>query len=116
MLQASILVFALYQISDIKTTRIDYMLKEISETLLCDLPERNPWGVTEFLQKMEVQCIHNLIINIMQNLSSFYRSFPQVNFNNPCPSPLNSISGIIIADILNACNNVGIENYIEGIY
>lgn len=92
------------------------MLKEISETLLCDLPERNPWGVTEFLQKMEVQCIHNLIINIMQNLTSFYRSFPQMNFNNTCPFPLNSISGIIIADILNACNNVAIENYIEGIY
>ncbi|XP_062570723.1 dynein axonemal heavy chain 5-like [Saccostrea cucullata] len=41
------------QISDIKTTRIDLMLKEISETLLCDLPERNPLTVSEFLQKME---------------------------------------------------------------
>lgn len=45
----SILVFVLYQISDIKIIRIDYMLKEISEILLCDLLERNLWGVIEFL-------------------------------------------------------------------
>ena len=30
------------------------MLKDISETLLCELPEKTPWTVDEFMQKMEV--------------------------------------------------------------
>ena len=41
--------------SDIKDTKIDNMLKEISETLLFDLPEKCPWTVDEFLQKTEVK-------------------------------------------------------------
>lgn len=39
-----------------------------------------------------------------------------MNFNNICLFFLNLIFVIIIVDILNVCNNVGIENYIEGIY
>ena len=42
------------QVNDIKFTRIDYMLKEISETMLCDLPERTPWSVPMFLTNLEV--------------------------------------------------------------
>ncbi|XP_052061669.1 dynein axonemal heavy chain 8-like [Mytilus californianus] len=44
------------QVNDIKVIRIDNMLKEISETLLCELPEKTPWTVDEFMQKMEVYC------------------------------------------------------------
>ncbi|OWF42162.1 dynein heavy chain 8, axonemal-like [Mizuhopecten yessoensis] len=44
------------QVNDIKETRIDSMLHEISETLLCDLPERSPWTVSQFLKKMEGYC------------------------------------------------------------
>ncbi|XP_052240013.1 dynein axonemal heavy chain 8-like isoform X2 [Dreissena polymorpha] len=40
-------------VNDIKVTRIDYMLKEISETMLCDLPERSPWSVQTFIANME---------------------------------------------------------------
>lgn len=39
-----------------------------------------------------------------------------MNFNNICLFFLNLIFGMIIVDILNVCNYVGIENYIEGIY
>ncbi|XP_056012226.1 dynein axonemal heavy chain 8-like [Ostrea edulis] len=57
------------EICDIKTTRIDYMLKEISETLLCDLPERHPWTVSEFLQKTEkYSCEMALEINRMSQV------------------------------------------------
>jgi len=41
-------------VNDIRVARIDYVLKEISETMLCDLPERQPWSVTAFQQNMEV--------------------------------------------------------------
>lgn len=55
------------QVNDIKVTRIDHQLTEISETMLCDLPERTPWTVEEFLTNMEVSlivqksCIHLMI-------------------------------------------------------
>lgn len=44
------------QVNDIKVTRIDFMLKEMSETMLCDLPDRQPWSVPTFLATMEVLC------------------------------------------------------------
>lgn len=43
-----------FQISDIKDTHIDAPLKDISETMLCDLPEKAPWTVDEFLAKTQV--------------------------------------------------------------
>ena len=45
---------AFSQVNDIKVTRIDYILTEISETMLADLPERIPWTVKEFFSNMEV--------------------------------------------------------------
>lgn len=39
---------------DIKETRIDEPLKEISETMLCDLPEKEPWTIAEFVNKTKV--------------------------------------------------------------
>ncbi|KAK3588116.1 hypothetical protein CHS0354_012173 [Potamilus streckersoni] len=44
------------QVNDIKSTRIDNVLQDLSETLLCDLPERTPWTVPEFQKNMEVYC------------------------------------------------------------
>ncbi|KAL4222174.1 Dynein heavy chain 8 [Mactra antiquata] len=44
------------QVNDIKTTRIDFILKEIGETMLCDLPERSPLSVSKFLKNMESYC------------------------------------------------------------
>ena len=59
----TIMVFiCLYQVNDIKLTRIDHMLTEISETMLCDLPERIPWTVKEFQDNMEVRlCLATVI-------------------------------------------------------
>ena len=48
---------------DIKTTKIDTYLKEIGETALCDLPEKEPWTVTEFLERTKVR-IRFKFINI----------------------------------------------------
>ena len=45
------------------------MLKEISDTLLCDLPERNPWRVTEFLHKMEVFIFNSPVLKAQVNFS-----------------------------------------------
>ena len=44
-----------FQILDIKSTRIDDVLKEISETMLCDLPEKKPWTLDEFVSKTKVR-------------------------------------------------------------
>ena len=50
-------------------TRIDLMLTEISETMLCDLPERSPWSIKEFLQNMEVHNCHPSILPVNVNTS-----------------------------------------------
>ncbi|XP_023932850.1 dynein heavy chain 8, axonemal [Lingula anatina] len=44
------------QISDIKDTHIDTPLLDISETMLCDLPEKEPWTIQEFLDKTKKHC------------------------------------------------------------
>ena len=59
---------------DIKTTKIDTYLKEIGETALCDLPEKEPWTVTEFLDRIKVR-IRFKFINIQ---------FRNNSLNLPC--------------------------------
>ncbi|XP_019624088.1 PREDICTED: dynein heavy chain 8, axonemal-like [Branchiostoma belcheri] len=44
------------QVNDIRETRIDAVLKEMSELLLCTLPEDTPWTVEEFITKNREYC------------------------------------------------------------
>ncbi|XP_074653701.1 dynein axonemal heavy chain 8-like [Tubulanus polymorphus] len=44
------------QIDDIKSTRIDKLLKEISETMLCELPENKAWKIETFIEKNKKHC------------------------------------------------------------
>ncbi|CAH1796663.1 unnamed protein product [Owenia fusiformis] len=44
------------QVNDIKETRIEDNLTYISETMLCDLPEKAPWTVDEFLNMTQKHC------------------------------------------------------------
>lgn len=43
------------QVNDIRDTRIDAVLQEISETVLCELPKDDPWTIDVFVSKTQVQ-------------------------------------------------------------
>jgi len=42
------------QVNDIRDARIDAVLREISETVFCDLPKDDPWTIDEFIAKTQV--------------------------------------------------------------
>ena len=42
--------------NDLVEFRIDAVLKEMSNTVLCELPADEPWTVEEFLQRTQVDC------------------------------------------------------------
>lgn len=42
------------QVNDIRDTRIDAVLQEISETVLCELPKDDPWTIDLFVSKTQV--------------------------------------------------------------
>ncbi|XP_071095783.1 dynein axonemal heavy chain 8-like [Haliotis cracherodii] len=44
------------EVNDIKVTRIDKILTDVCDSLLCDLPDRTPWALKEFLHNMEGYC------------------------------------------------------------
>ncbi|XP_006824996.1 dynein axonemal heavy chain 8-like, partial [Saccoglossus kowalevskii] len=41
------------RVNDIRETRIDSVLKEMSQTMLCELPEDNPWTINEWLKTFQ---------------------------------------------------------------
>ena len=43
------------QVNDIRDARIDAVLREISETVLCELPKDDPWTTDEFITKTQVR-------------------------------------------------------------
>ena len=45
------------QVNDIRDARIDAVLLEISETVLCELPKDDPWTIDEFITKTQVRRI-----------------------------------------------------------
>ena len=55
---------------DIKSTKIDHNLKEIGSTMLCELPQKAPWTVEEFIQKTKVSTYTFLIDMIDITISS----------------------------------------------
>ena len=44
------------QVNDIRDARIDAVLREISETVFCELPKDDPWTIDEFISKTQVTC------------------------------------------------------------
>ena len=42
------------QVNDIRDARIDAVLREISETVFCELPKDDPWTIDEFIAKTQV--------------------------------------------------------------
>ena len=42
------------QVNDIRDARVDAVLKEISETVFCELPKEDPWTIDEFITKTQV--------------------------------------------------------------
>lgn len=42
------------QVNDIRDARIDAVLREISETVFCELPKDDPWTIDEFISKTQV--------------------------------------------------------------
>ena len=43
------------QVNDIRDARIDAVLREISETVFCELPKDDPWTIDEFIAKTQVK-------------------------------------------------------------
>lgn len=43
------------QVNDIRDARIDAVLQEISETVLCELPKDDPWTIYEFVARTQVR-------------------------------------------------------------
>lgn len=43
------------QVNDIRDARIDAVLQEISETVLCELPKDDPWTLDEFVARTQVR-------------------------------------------------------------
>lgn len=44
---------------DILGIQIEGVLQEIASTLLCDLPDNEPWTIEEFVSKIKVSRIYN---------------------------------------------------------
>ncbi|XP_033641432.1 dynein heavy chain 8, axonemal-like [Asterias rubens] len=44
------------EVNDIREARIDSLLDEIGDTMLCDLPSDKPWNVDQFTTKTQKQC------------------------------------------------------------
>ena len=44
------------QVLDIKHTRIDEFLQDMAETMFCELPEKEPWTINQYLSKTKVGC------------------------------------------------------------
>ena len=42
------------QVNDIRDARIDAVLREISETVLCELPKDDSWTIDEFVTRTQV--------------------------------------------------------------
>ena len=42
------------QVNDIRDARIDAVLREISETVFCELPKDDPWTIDEVIAKTQV--------------------------------------------------------------
>lgn len=49
------------QVNDIRDARIDAVLREISETVFCELPKDDPWTIDEFIAKTQVTFLIVLI-------------------------------------------------------
>jgi len=47
------------QVNDVRDARIDAVLQEISDTVLCELPRDDPWSVDEFVTKTQVTKINS---------------------------------------------------------
>lgn len=45
------------QVNDIRDARIDAVLKEMSETVFCELPGDDPWTIDEFVTKTQVNSL-----------------------------------------------------------
>ena len=56
---------------DILEIRIQGVLQEISSTLICSLPDSEPWTIEEFVSKIQV----NIAMNSHQSGTLFMRSF-----------------------------------------
>lgn len=45
------------QVNDIRDARIDAVLKEMSETVFCELPGDDPWSIDEFVTETQVNSL-----------------------------------------------------------
>ena len=51
------------QVNDIRDARIDAVLREISETVLCELPKDDSWTIDEFVTRTQVSPLQfNLLL------------------------------------------------------
>ena len=60
------------QVNDIRDARIDAVLREISETVFCELPKDDPWTIDDFLAKTQVTLLFTPLNPLQTGVNLFF--------------------------------------------